>query len=283
MTVRYGRRWSQPKLVAVPLVRADTRRSNVTRIDAIACADLATGGVRLRRVRCVVSSMRYLTTSDPEVQRMQRVIPLHTESNSPPASAQPADPSNRLEAIAAIPVTRRRFLGGTAVLTGSLALGGTLALIAPSRSWAVELSVFDDAMAAKLVKFTQVIFPHKDMPEAINALAVKDLDAKAAEDDTVLAAFEEGFAALDEASGGDFMAADAEAQLKAVTANTDSALFQTVRGQCVTSLYDNELAWQHFGYEGEAFAKGGYLTRGFDDLSWLPDPPIWASPRVEGV
>ena len=39
-------------------------------------------------------------------------------------------------------------------------------------------------------------------------------------------------------------------------------------------LYDNPIAWAHFGYEGEAFSKGGYLFRGFNDLKWLPDVPL---------
>ena len=34
-----------------------------------------------------------------------------------------------------------------------------------------------------------------------------------------------------------------------------------------------EIAWAHFGYEGEAFSKGGYLLRGFNDLKWLPEVP----------
>jgi hypothetical protein len=38
-------------------------------------------------------------------------------------------------------------------------------------------------------------------------------------------------------------------------------------------LYNNPIAWQYFGYQGEAFSKGGYLLRGFNDLKWLPDVP----------
>lgn len=213
--------------------------------------------------------------------RLEKVIPVHGEHGI--TNQVDKSTPDRLAQIAATPLTRRQFLGGTAVLTGTLAIGSTLSLIAPSRSWAVELSVFDEAMASKLIKLTQVIFPHKDMPEAINALAVKDLDAMAADDDSLVSKFEDGFSTLDQAADGDFMGADASTQLAAVTAMTDHALFSTVRGQCITSLYDNELAWQHFGYEGEAFSKGGYLTRGFDDLHWLPDPPQWASPARREV
>jgi hypothetical protein len=34
------------------------------------------------------------------------------------------------------------------------------------------------------------------------------------------------------------------------------------------------MAYAYFGYEGEAFSKGGYLFRGFNDLHWLPEVPL---------
>lgn len=197
-----------------------------------------------------------------------KTIPIKAAEVSPSASSR-----------ADIPLTRREFLGGSAVLTGTLAMSSVLSLLAPSRSWAAEMKTFDDSQAQQMLRLTQVIFPHENMPEAINALAVQDFDAMAA-DEAVASSFAEGFKALDAAAGGDWMAADAETQLAAVTANTDSALFTTVRGKCITSLYDNELAYQHFGYEGDAFSKGGYLFRGFNDLAWLPDPPEAASPAT---
>jgi hypothetical protein len=68
--------------------------------------------------------------------------------------------------------------------------------------------------------------------------------------------------------------------ISALTARQDSAFFQKVRGQTVVSLYNNPLAWRHFGYEGASAEFGGYLERGFDDLNWLPQPPEDASPKA---
>ena len=56
--------------------------------------------------------------------------------------------------------------------------------------------------------------------------------------------------------------------------------FGTVRGKCVTALYDNDMAYTAFGYPGSAWEKGGYITRGFQDLKWLPEPTKSASPKV---
>ena len=66
-----------------------------------------------------------------------------------------------------------------------------------------------------------------------------------------------------------------------VQAIEGTPFFNTVRGQCVTSLYDNDMAYAALGYPGSAWEKGGYITRGFQDLKWLPAPPAAASPRPE--
>ncbi|NJO38293.1 MAG: hypothetical protein HC871_12680 [Rhizobiales bacterium] len=52
-----------------------------------------------------------------------------------------------------------------------------------------------------------------------------------------------------------------------------------MRGQVVNVLYNDHEVWKIFGYQGASFEEGGYLYRGFDDLSWLPEPPDEASRR----
>src|SRR5436190_296620 len=65
-----------------------------------------------------------------------------------------------------------------------------------------------------------------------------------------------------------------------LSALEETPFFGKVRGTCVGALYDNPLAYAHFGYEGSSWEKGGYLQRGFNDLKWLPDPPANASPPL---
>jgi hypothetical protein len=52
------------------------------------------------------------------------------------------------------------------------------------------------------------------------------------------------------------------------------AFFQSVRLKTLLVLYNNPIAWAHFGFQGESFSKGGYLLRGFNDLKWLPEVPL---------
>ncbi len=56
--------------------------------------------------------------------------------------------------------------------------------------------------------------------------------------------------------GADFAAASESDRVHKLEAVESSAFFQSVRLKTVMVLYDNPIAWAHFGYEGEAFTKG---------------------------
>ena len=109
----------------------------------------------------------------------------------------------------------------------------------------------------------------------------KDLDAKAAGDAAAARMLKDGVAALNQAAGGDFGKADAARKLAIVKGMEGQPFFATVRGQCITSLYDNDRAYATFGCPGSAWEKGGYITRGFQDLKWLPEPSKAASPPAD--
>ena len=49
----------------------------------------------------------------------------------------------------------------------------------------------------------------------------------------------------------------------------DSSFFQTVRGNLITGLYNQQEVWPFFGYEGESYTKGGYINRGYNDINWV--------------
>ena len=179
-------------------------------------------------------------------------------------------------------INRRQFLktsGG--LIVGTLVFAsGPLALLAPSRTWALELKALDTDTGQALLRFTRHLFPHDTLEDAVYALVVKDLDAEAAADAQTKALLAEGVAALDKAAGGNWLELPADQQFEIVKSLEASPFFQKIRGKAVVSLYSNPLAYAHFGYEGSSFDKGGYLARGFNDLTWLPDPPIEASPTM---
>jgi hypothetical protein len=178
-------------------------------------------------------------------------------------------------------VNRRSFLqASTGLLLGTLLFSsGPIALLAPSQTWALEMNNLDSAAGAKLLLIVRRIYPHDQMEDAVYAFAVKALDGRAASDPGTASLLRQGLAELDRAAHGNWSALNEQQQVTALIAIKDSPFFALVRTVSVNSLYSNELAYKHFGYEGASFPKGGYLMRGFDDLKWLPAPTAEASPN----
>ena len=177
-------------------------------------------------------------------------------------------------------ISRRRFLkAGSGVMMGTLAAGsGVLAALAPSRTWALSLKALSESEGSKILKVTRAIFPHDTLDDAVYALVVKDLDAAAAADGAVATLLRDGLKQLDKLARGDWASLDYLARENLVIKLAGSDFFEKIRGTSVVSLYNNEMAWAHFGYEGPSYSHGGYFERGFQDLDWLPDPSADASP-----
>lgn len=168
------------------------------------------------------------------------------------------------------PVRRREFLKTTGMLTGLLAAGSPWALLAPSRAWAVDLGSLSSAEGEALMAMARTIAPHDKLEDAAYALVVQAVDGEARKDKNLLALLKEGVAGL----GSGFARAPESERVAALKKVEPSAFFQTMRFKTLQILYSTAQAYAQFGYEGEAFSKGGYLYRGFNDLRWLPEVPL---------
>jgi len=170
-----------------------------------------------------------------------------------------------------IPVDRRDFLKATTgVITGILAAGSPLALIAPSRAWAADLKAFNTAEGATLMSVARTIAPHDKLEDAAYAIVIQNIDSDAVKDGVTLELMKSGIATL----GAGFVTATENVRVDALKKIEQTPFFQTMRVKVFGLLYATEMAYRHFGYEGEAFSKGGYLFRGFNDLRWLPEVPL---------
>ncbi|HWG71243.1 MAG TPA: twin-arginine translocation signal domain-containing protein [Steroidobacteraceae bacterium] len=165
---------------------------------------------------------------------------------------------------------RRSFVRAMGVLTGVIALGSPLASLLPGRAWAVELRVLSSAQAAALLALIRTIAPHDTLDDSAYALVVKAVDDDAAASAAARAELAAGVVSLGEGFAGKPEAA----RVLHLETIESGAFFQAVRIKTLMVLYNNPIAWAHFGYQGEAFSKGGYLLRGFNDLKWLPDVPL---------
>ncbi len=166
---------------------------------------------------------------------------------------------------------RRELLKATTgVLTGMVLAGSPLALIAHGRAWAVDLKALTSAEGATLMAVARTIAPHDKLDDAAYALVIQAIDGEANKDEKTRKTMQEGLATL----GPGFATKAENERVAALKKMESAAFFQTMRLKTVQVLYASPIAYAYFGYEGEAFSKGGYLLRGFNDLRWLPEVPL---------
>jgi len=160
---------------------------------------------------------------------------------------------------------RRQFLVGAITLAAAQLY--PLAAIA-----AIAADPQDPGTEAEWRSVLMSMFPHPGLDPALYQPAAAALVAAAA-DPNVRALLVTGLAALAEAAGGAWQAADEGARTRAIAATVGTPLFVLLRQTTVFTFYNDPQVWARFGYEGDAFRFGGWLHRGVDTIDWLPDPP----------
>jgi hypothetical protein len=169
-----------------------------------------------------------------------------------------------------VSLNRRELLKTTTgLLTGLVVTGSQLALVARGRAWAIDLAALSSAEGTALMAMARTIAPHDKLDDAAYAMVVQAIDGDASKDVSARTMLNEGLAAL----GPGFAASTENDRVAALKKIESSAFFQAMRQKTVQVLYATPVASAYFGYEGEAFSKGGYLLRGFNDLRWLPEVP----------
>lgn len=165
-------------------------------------------------------------------------------------------------------LSRRELLAAATMAGTAFAIGAGF-LAAPDAAWAYETTAIKPATMATLVQMARDIYPHDRVADNFYLVAVKGYDTPEA-----APMIEEGIAALDAAARGagykDYLSVGWEADRVALLRGMEqSPFFQKIRGGLVVGLYNQHEVWPIFGYEGESFSKGGYINRGFNDISWL--------------
>jgi hypothetical protein len=165
---------------------------------------------------------------------------------------------------------RGLFKATTGLLAGLVVAGSPLALFARGRAWAVDLQTFTTPEGTALMAVACTIMPHDKLDDAAYALVIQAVDNEAGKDENIRKTIREGVVAL----GTDFATRKEKERIEALTKIEPSGFFRIMRQKTVQVLYATPMAYAYFGYEGEAFSKGGYLLRGFNDLRWLPEVPL---------
>ncbi|MFK0683877.1 gluconate 2-dehydrogenase subunit 3 family protein [Ochrobactrum sp. BD67] len=169
-------------------------------------------------------------------------------------------------------LSRRDILKrGAGLSLGAMLVVSGNAVICPQFAWALETTTLKPETMATLIQLARDIYPHDKLPDRFYAIAVKPYDADSAKDETLKKLIEDGVADLDKRAGaGGYLGLGWEEERVAILREIEkSPFFQKVRSGLVTGLYNQKEIWPLFGYEGEAYTKGGYIQRGFDDIEWL--------------
>jgi hypothetical protein len=169
-------------------------------------------------------------------------------------------------------LSRRGFLQRSASgFAAAIAITSTGALLNASEAWGLEVKGLKPETMKTLILVARDIYPHDKVPDRYYAIAMKGYDEKAAGNPQVKAEMETFVAALDAAAGeGGYVGRPWEIDRVAILKNQSAdPTFETIRSGLIASLYNQKEVWPIFGYEGESFSKGGYIHRGFDDITWL--------------
>ena len=169
-------------------------------------------------------------------------------------------------------LSRRGFLQRSATgFAAAIAITSTGALLNASEAWALDVKGLKPETMKTLILVARDIYPHDKVADRYYAIAMKGYDEKAAGNPQVKAGIEAFVAALDGAAGdGGYVGRAWEVDRVAILKNFSAdPTFETIRSGLIASLYNQKEIWPIFGYEGESFSKGGYIHRGFDDITWL--------------
>jgi hypothetical protein len=170
-------------------------------------------------------------------------------------------------------VDRRQFLARSAATTAAIMISGP-ALIHAGEAWGLEVKTLQPQTMVTLIKMARDIYPHDRVADKFYAIAMKGYDEKAATDPATKSMVETGVSELDGLSKAAFNTAYVdvpweEYRVVLLRKIENGAFFQNVRSGLIGNLYNQKEIWPIFGYQGESASKGGYIHRGFDDITWL--------------
>jgi hypothetical protein len=168
-------------------------------------------------------------------------------------------------------LSRRTLIKGASAAAFVISTG---TIINPIEAWGLEVKTLKPETMQTLIQMARDIYPHDRIADRFYAIALKEYDEKSAADAALRAQIEDGIAKLDQIAtakhGSRYVDVAWEAQRAAILREIErDPFFQKVRSGLVVSLYNQQEVWPLFGYQGESAIHGGYINRGFNDITWL--------------
>ena len=184
-------------------------------------------------------------------------------------------------------ISRRRFLkyGGLSSITGKYFLSGTAGLLHALSAYATEPDSLNESDIKLLFSILKQMYPHNVLHDQHYQTIIEKLIVSSAKDKEVNNILKNGISELNSKVKktmvkNTWVESSPAEQHDALKKISKTQFFSTLKQTTINNLYNNHDVWELFGYEGDAFSKGGYIHRGFNDLDWLPEPPIEDSPKI---
>ena len=166
-------------------------------------------------------------------------------------------------------LTRRTFIkaAGTTGVTVYVLLSSP-AWVGPRLAVAANLTALDDTQAKTMLAMVRQLFPHDKLGDEYYWVVVESIDHDMAGSPALAARIRDGLAELNHAAGGKFAAVDADKQADVMKNLERTPFFSDMFGKTQFYFYNNKAVWPKFGYEGSSWENGGYINRGFNDVTW---------------
>jgi hypothetical protein len=170
--------------------------------------------------------------------------------------------------------SRRGFMRGGGVALGLAAIAPGAVAKPAADGLTASFRTLGPATAKTLLQMARDVFPHDRLADRYYVEAISPYEQAAGKDKVLATLIRDGVRDLDRAATKRFGKPYAQVAPEADRARLLQAMeatpfFQKIRGDMVTSLYDNKAVWPLLGYEGSSWEKGGYIARGFNDVDWL--------------
>ena len=132
--------------------------------------------------------------------------------------------------------------------------------------------LFPPADVAELVALAKGLYPHTGLPDGPYDRAVTQIITQAASDSALCRVLRDGLRDLGQAATRPILDMDLKAVESLLHAVEQTEFFSALQPRVAFHLYDDREVWEYIGYPGASFEHGGYLNRGFNNLTWLPEP-----------
>jgi hypothetical protein len=165
-------------------------------------------------------------------------------------------------------LTRRTLIKAAGAGVTVYVLWSSPSWIGPGVALAASLTTLDEAQAKAMLAMARQLFPHDSLGDEYYWVVVESIDKDMAASPELAKRIRDGLAQLNQAAGGDFATLDAHRQIEAMKKVESTAFFPDMLNKTQFYFYNNKAVWPKFGYEGSSWERGGYINRGFNDVTW---------------